>query len=405
VTETEQIPFLVFADDWGAHPSSCQHIFRRVARCHRTLWVNTVGLRPPRLERADVVRAVGKVSRWVLPAAGGRRQGTAPRTRTTGEDPELDLHVIAPPMVPWMRPAPVRALNRASVQRALRSAGRTLGLRRPVLIATVPNGIDGAGPLGERALVYYCVDDFTRWPGVDGEAARVLEAELLARADLVIATSDKLARTRGFPGRPTVVLPHGVDVAHLGRAAEPGTEPLPGVRNGRPVLGYLGLVDARTDAALLGGVARARPGWDVVLVGPVDHVPAGLRGVANIRVVPAVPYERVPEALAAFDVAVLPYARNALTESINPLKLREYLASGRPVVATTLPEVARFAPHVRLADDVAGFVRACDAALAGPRDQRAERRELLRNESWDARAERFVALCAQAADPASEVRR
>jgi glycosyltransferase involved in cell wall biosynthesis len=355
-------------------------LFRRIARTHRTLWVNTVGLRPPRLQREDARRIVTKLASWR-------------RARPRGEDEGLDLHVIAPPMLPWMRPRPLRALNRASVRRSLRSAAHAHGIASPVLVVTVPNGIDAAGVLGERLLVYYCVDDFTLWPGVDHTAAVALEAELLARADIVIATSEHLSRTRARAGKPTYVLPHGVDVAHLSRASARETVPLPGVRAGRPVVGYLGLIDGRTDADLVAGVARARRDWDLVLVGPIDQVPRALRAEPNVRTVPAVPYARVPEALAAFDVAILPYARNELTASINPLKLREYLASGRPVVATPLPEVVRFEPHVRLAATVSAFVREVGAALAGPRDLRAERVSLLRDESWEARVEQFLSLC------------
>jgi glycosyltransferase involved in cell wall biosynthesis len=316
-----------------------------------------------------------------------------PRERGGAGDPSLDLHALAPPMVPWMRPRALRALNRASVRNALVHCAAALGIERPVLVVTVPNAVDAAGALNERLLVYYCVDDFTLWPGVDRRAAEALEAELLERADIVVATSDRLAETRGRAGKPTYVLQHGVDVAHLARASSPETTPLPGIRRGRPVLGYLGLIDARTDAALLAAVARARRDWDVVLVGPVDRVPTALRAEPNVPTISAVPYARVPEALAAFDVAILPYARNDLTAAINPLKLREYLASGRPVVATPLPEVARFAPHVRLAGDAASFVREVEAALAGPRDLRAVREALLRDESWEAWAACFLGWC------------
>lgn len=168
--------FIVFGDDWGAHPSSVQHIFRRVARKHRTLWVNTVGLRPPRLDRRDAERVVRKVRSMLAPAR-------ASSASAESSNESLDLHVIAPPMVPWMRPAPLRALNRLSVRRAVEAKARSLGLRRPVVLTTVPNGVDGAGLAGSRALVYYCVDDFTNWPGVDATAAASLERELLDRAE------------------------------------------------------------------------------------------------------------------------------------------------------------------------------------------------------------------------------
>ena len=385
--------FIVFGDDWGAHPSSVQHLFRRIARDHRTLWVNTVGLRPPRLDARDAARVVRKLRAIVRPPP-------ATASTTSGSD-GLDLHVVAPPMVPWMRPSALRALNRASVRAAVGRAAERLGLRDPVVVTTVPNGVDGRGVAGSRSLVYYCVDDFAAWPGIDRIAAESLERELLACCDGVLATSARLAETRK-PARGTVtLLPHGVDVAHFAKARDAATVPWSGVRRGRPVLGYLGLVDARLDVPLLAAVARARPEWDLVFVGPTDVAPDPRLTGSNVRFVPAVPYARLPEVLAAFDVALLPYERNELTRSINPLKLREYLASGVPVVATPLPEVLRYAPEVGLGDTTESFVAAVEAALAGPRDRRDARAELLHGESWDDRAGTFLARCREVLEGAS----
>ncbi len=380
--------FVVFGDDWGAHPSSVQHLFRRIARAHRTVWVNTVGLRPPRLDRADAARVVRKLKNIARGAAKG-----PPDAQHTES---LDLHVVSPPMVPFMRPSPVRALNRAAVRSAVEDLAKRLDLRDPVVLTTVPNGVDGAGLAGSRTLVYYCVDDFTHWPGVDALAAATMEGELLAAAHLVVATSAHLAATRRCARGPTELLPHGVDVDHLARASDPATAPLEGVRRGRPVLGYLGLLDARLDVELVTAVARARPDWDVVFIGPSDGAPDPRLAMPNVRILPAVPYAKLPEALAAFDVAVLPYLRNELTRSINPLKLREYLASARPVVATSLPEVKRFEPDLMVADTRDDFIAAVERALGDTRDRRAERRALLADDTWDARAERLLALCLSA---------
>jgi glycosyltransferase involved in cell wall biosynthesis len=376
--------FIVFGDDWGAHPSSVQHLFRRVARDHRTVWVNTLGLRPPRLDRADAARVVRKLTA----IAKGSAKPPADDTR----DRDLDLHVVSPPMVPWMRPSPLRALNRASVRRSVEALTSRLGVRDPIVLTTVPNGVDGRGLAGARTLVYYCVDDFTNWPGVDARAAGLLEDELLTHADLVVATSAHLAATRRSRRGPTELLPHGVDVAHFGRASEASTTPLDGVRRGRPVLGYLGLLDARLDVELITAVAKRRPEWDVVFIGPHDATPDPRLALPNVRRFGAVPYAKLPEALAAFDVALLPYVRNELTRAINPLKLREYLASGRAIVATSLPEVARYAPEVHIADTPDDFIAAVERALAAPADRRAARAATLADDSWDARARRLLDL-------------
>ena len=133
----------------------------------------------------------------------------------------------------------------------------------------------------------------------------------------------------------------------------------------------------------------ARAATSTLLVGTDTAPDPRLRG-DNVRFVGAVPYERLPEAMASFDVALLPYVRSELTRSINPLKLREYLASGRPIVATSLPEVARYAPEVRLADTAEETIAAVEAALAGPSDRRADRVALLAGETWDDRARTFL---------------
>ncbi len=388
--------FIVFGDDWGAHPSSVQHLFRRIARTHRTLWVNTLGLRPPRLDRRDAERVVRKLRAMLGPRS-------EPAVATTSSS-DLDLHVVAPPMLPWMRPAPLRLANRESVRFAVGRAAERLGMRNPIVVTTVPNGVDGRGIAGSDCLVYYCVDDFTNWPGVDRAAATTLERELLDRCDAVLATSQNLLDTRVPLHGEATLLPHGVDLEHLATASEPSTPMLHGVRRGKPVLGYLGLVDARLDVDLVMSVARARPDWDVVFVGPTDTAPdPRLRG-DNVRFVGAVPYARLPEAMASFDVAMLPYVRSELTRSINPLKLREYLASGKPVVATSLPEVARYAPEVRLADTVDATIAAVTEALAGPSDRRAARAALLAGETWDDRARTLLDRCLAAShrsqDPA-----
>lgn len=373
--------FVVFGDDWGAHPSSVQHIFRRVARTRRTVWVNTLGLRPPRFDRADLHRVVKKLRRW------GRTQSATPAADPTRG---LDLHVVSPPMSPWAAPPLLRALNRASVRRTVEAELSRLNMPAPIVVTTVPNGVDGAGLGGSQALIYYCVDDFTSWPGVDAELARSMEAELLDVAAGVIATSANLAATRRPRRGETVVLPHGVDVAHFARASDADTAVFPGLRRGRPLLGYLGLLDERMDVALVAGAARRRPDWDFVFVGPTDRAPDRRLLRDNVRLLPSVAYEALPSVLAAFDVALLPYARNELTRSINPLKLREYLASGRPVVSTSLPEVLRYAPEVEIADDVDAFVAAVERCLAGPRDRRSARAEMLAGEDWDDRAAQFL---------------
>ncbi len=372
--------FIVFSDDWGRHPFSCQHIMRHFLPHNRLLWVHTIGLRRPRLCWYDIKRAAEKICSWVLPR---------PRAEN-GEPPPDNLHILSPVMLPFNTVPGIRAVNRTSVVRAVRRAARGLGMRSPVLLATVPNAADYVGHLGEELVVYYCVDDFTVWPGMNQPAlVRELENALLARSDLVVAVSDSLRVSRRNGRAPTRLLTHGVDSEHFDRSgARPPVPPaLYGLcGRGRPLIGFYGLIDSHFDVGLLAGVLDARPGWHILCIGTRRINLSELERRPNFTWLPAMPYAELPLAAAQFDAAIIPYLVNAHTRTANPLKLREYIATGRPVITTPMPEVFRFEGCVRIADGPEAFVAAIeDALLAGVPPEGC--RDLLRGETWADKAE------------------
>ena len=373
--------FVVFSDDWGRHPSSCQHLFRRLAPSNRVLWVNTIGTRTPTLSRADLARAGEKLREWV---GGGEAE----------EEPDAPVEVLKPFMTPFDRWRPFRSWNRKLLVDAVTKGLSRRGAHDPILVTTIPNAAGVVGEIGEAASLYYCVDEFSEWPGADRSAMLEMERELLRKVDLVVATSDALFESKSAVHPRVRLLRHGVDWERFrageGRVPE-SLEKLP-----RPRFGFTGLADPRLDVDLLARLARARPESSFVFVGP-RQLPAGpLDELANAHFLPAVPYEDVPAVLHALDVALLPYVENELTERINPLKLREFLASGVPVVATPLPEVKRFRPHVRVARDADEWERALAEALEDPAGGAEERAAAVRSEGWDARAEEFGRHCLEA---------
>jgi glycosyltransferase involved in cell wall biosynthesis len=148
-----------------------------------------------------------------------------------------------------------------------------------------------------------------------------------------------------------------------------------------------GVIDARLDASLVMALARAMPEATIVLLGPVDRDVRHLATWSNVRLPGAVPYDALPAEAARFDVCILPYVVDASTTSINPLKLKEYLATGKPVVSTPLPEAERLRPFVRVAAADA-FVDAVAAALRDPTPAPGLE-AFLADESWDAKASQF----------------
>ncbi len=368
--------FIVFADDWGRHPSSCQHLFRRIVPTNRVLWVNTIGTRTPTLSRGDLGRAAEKLRGWL----GSSRAGEPAR--------DAPVEILNPVMMPFDRFAPLRGLNARLLRRSLRKALALRGVEEPVLVTTIPNAVSVVGELGEKASLYYCVDEFSEWPGADRRAMLAMEEQLLQKVDLVVATSDALFEAKSRHHARVRLLRHGVDWERF--HAGTGNVPRRLAALPRPRAGFVGLADARLNVPLLAELARACPDVTFVLVGPRQLAVGELDEQANVRFLPPVDYADVPAVLHALDVALLPYVETRLTQNINPLKLREFLASGLPIVATPLPEVRLFASFVRTARDPAEWSHEVREALREGRSLAAERSASVRSCGWDVRAGEFA---------------
>ena len=389
-TFRSQFVFVVFSDDWGRHPSSCQHLFRRILPQTEVIWVNTVGLRTPRLSLYDIRRAFQVIFSWMKP---GKKPGTTPEMNTadarTAEKAPAP-HVIRPIMWPSFRRGWSAALNHFLLTRAVRKA---LDAHAPgkeaVLISTLPIIPGLFRDPRFRKKVYYCVDDFTQWHGIDGDAMRRLEQRTLAGCDLMIATSTPILEARAGSVRASALLTHGVDAAHFSAAKPDPDSPLSRMR--RPIVGMFGVFDRRVDGDALRASAQALPQATFVVLGPVvDREPGEFRDLDNLVFLGSLPYERLPRHVAHFDVCILPYVVDETTRSINPLKLKEYLATGKPVVSTPLPEAERLGAYLTLAEP-AMFAQAVAAALDPSRIPPQGLDAYLHSESWDAKSERFLA--------------
>jgi glycosyltransferase involved in cell wall biosynthesis len=361
---------IVFGEDWGAHPSSTQHLAACLAAGRRVLWVNSIGLRRPRLTAADASRAARKVARALLSRC----------FRKPSRESRAPFPTVQPLVVPMARWRPLRALNRALLTRSVGRAADAAGLERPVLWISLPSAVDAVGALGESAVVYYCCDDFGSLAGVDHPAALAMEAELAERADLILAASPALAAR--FPSGKTLLLPHGVDLELFSRPA-PRAGDLP---EGGPVAGYYGTIAPWLDLGLVAAVARLLPEWRFAMIGAVQTDVSAVAGLANVHFLGPRPHADLPRYSQHWDAGIIPFLDTPQIRACNPLKLREYLAAGKPVVATPFPALAPYAAGVRTAAGAAGIAAALRASLTdGPREADA-RRALVAADSWAARA-------------------
>lgn len=242
-----------------------------------------------------------------------------------------------------------------------------------------PMAVDIALALVPRLLVYDVMDDLASFALAPPD---LLDKQQLALREASIVFTGGRSIHRGVEGvnDRTYLFPSGVDVEHYApaRALRQPRE--------RTVAGYVGVIDERIDLGLVRDLAAALPDWEIRMVGPVCKIDeAALPQAPNITYLGKQPYERLPEVMAGFDVALMPFALNDATRSISPTKTLEYLAAGLPVVSTKVPDVVTdFGAFVRLEDDGAGFAEACREVVAhdtGDRDARLA--PVLRRYRWD----------------------
>jgi len=285
-------------------------------------------------------------------------------------------------------------VNQRLAQKHLRNEARKLKMEKPRLWINSHSDGQLAGKLGESAVVYDITDDWTQFGSAYERAMTTAQDEYLCRrADLTIVCSQSLLETRQKRSRKILHLPNGVHVEHY-QNLEKYTQ----FQNRwpAPVFGYTGtLHPERTDANLISDVARAFPEGSVVLVGP-EHYDAPTHQKwklqKNIHLVGAVPYAEIPQYMAAFDVCMVPHCETAFTQSLNPIKLWEYLASGKPVASTNVAGFRDFSDLCHIGSGEDAFLSACREALSekGDGKRAQQRREIAKNHSWDARLDELV---------------
>lgn len=368
-----------FGNDWSAeNRTSSHHIARRVAKWHPLLYVEVPGLRAPKASGRDMRKLWRKL----------RQAFQAPRP--VGEQ----MWCITMPQIPFRRWAAVRKLNFMLGRYLVKQAVRKLRLPRTISWFVVPHAGPLAGGLAEDLIVYYCIDDYAALPDVDRNEVARMDEDLTRRADLVFVASATLLGAKQKLNPAVVHSPHGVDVGLFQQASDRNLPVAEGARELRhPVIGFFGLIEAWIDLELIAFLACNRPSWTFLLIGRVAVDIGELANMSNVLFVGPQPYEDLARWAKAFDVAIIPYLLTEQVLHANPLKLREYLATGKPVVSVSTPEIRQFAEYVRIAEDRNQFLRAVELALAEDSEsERALRMQAVAKMSWECRVEEVLGI-------------
>ena len=372
---------MCLASSWELDPTSKHHLMRLLSKNNDIVWVNYHGSRRPRLSIKDV--------RWSLNALRRVKRGVQ----------QINERMVQ--VTPLVLPGHGRfssMVNRFLLTQRLRSviANHKRYPNQPVQVwSFAPDVAHLAGAFDEEVFVYYCVDEFSEFEEFNDRAVISAERKLLNVTDVVLASSQRLYENRRDIHPCVHLVRHGVDHDHFAKAVKsnlPAPEPIRHLTG--PIAGFIGLIHNWLDIEMMNRVAKAMPEVSFVFVGECQTNVSSLSSLENVYFIGRQPYETLPAYAAAFSVGLIPFQLTSMTANVNPIKLREYLAAGLPVVSTSLPEVISFAPNVLLADTAEDFVKACRSAIGSvTRETRVKRSNAVANQSWEAvvaRVERLV---------------
>jgi glycosyltransferase involved in cell wall biosynthesis len=385
--------FLFFsAQDYWYHNRghSDIQIARRIAQSRRVLLVNSIGMRMP--VPGKTTQAARRILRKLRSVAHGIRQ------------PESDLpnlYVMSPITLPLYGSRHLRAVNAALVRWQVQRALRRLRMLQPHIVVTVPTAWDVISPMSRSSLIVNRSDKYSSYGEANTAAMAQLESKLLTHADAAVYVSHRLLEEErhSLLNGEAHFLGHGVDYAHFAKATQDDSpEDLRSIRS--PRIGFFGGIDDYViDFGLLEKVAKEIPDASLVLIGAATSDMTALTSHPNVYWLGSRPYEEIPRYGAGFDVAIMPWLQNEWIANCNPIKTKEYLALGVPVVSTYYPESDYVDDVIAVAMDHQEFVSYVRAALAGHGvSTEKQRRERVRGDSWELRSELLLRLADSAVE-------
>lgn len=361
--------------DWWYHNRGHYDIqmMRELSRDMPVVYVNSIGMRTPRMGEGRMF--VGRVARKLKSWGRG--------FQVVSEN----FAVLSPVSVPIFHKT---SLAKSFLIEQVRDAADYMGISSPLLWVACPPAAEVIEKIPAAGLVYQRTDRFEHFPGVDPALIRTYDLALKRSADLTLFCSSSVYESEASECQSAVFADHGVDFNQFEDAGRNAKNDPIDVRNiPRPRIGFVGGIDAHTfDPELFLSVARAMPNCSFVLVGGCS-LSEGWCDQSNVHMLGRKPYTEVAAYMAACDVLIMPWNRSPWIKACNPVKLKEYLAVGRPVVSTPFDELSKYSAHVEIAEDANQFVAHIQRVLENAGDPES-RRARVKQETWAAKAAAVV---------------
>jgi glycosyltransferase involved in cell wall biosynthesis len=363
---------ICFSKDWSEDPTSNHHVLVELSKTRRVVWLNSIATRTPDLGSA---RDVGKIVAKLKGFARGP------------ENVIHDLWVYTPLVLPLPHSTVAQRVNAEILRATIWGLRKRLGIGDFELWTFLPNVGQYAGKLGEKLLVYYCIDEWSQFSYIDEARMVRNEERLVERADVIFASCEALAERKRDRNPETFLAAHGVDHALFARALDedlPVAEELAALPH--PIIGFYGTLQDWVDYELIAWLAARHRAFSFALVGQALADVSLVARQPNVHLIGRKPHAELPAFCKGFDVGIIPYVLGERMKYVNPLKLREYLSAGLPVVSTAVPEVERYAEHCHIARSREEFEAGIEHALdEGSPAERRRRSDAMRGETWAAR--------------------
>ncbi|MDQ0338494.1 glycosyltransferase involved in cell wall biosynthesis [Caldalkalibacillus uzonensis] len=284
----------------------------------------------------------------------------------------------------------INRINQRIMAKTITKALQSFSNSKVTLYTFLPNTVDMLPYLNVEAVIYDCVDDHGSFSGfVDKKIVLEMEKDLMRQADICFATSHKLYSDRKAWNPNFYLIPNGTDHDFFAKTASITEEEIPAdvADLSHPTIGFIGGISDWVDLSLVKQVADSRPDCNFIFIGPIATDISLLEALSNVHFIGPRRYEHLPYYLRKFDICWIPFKINELTKSVNPIKLYEYMSSGKPVISTPLPEVKHFEGLIEIAKDKQETIVSIDRILdSNINDVNREKRQKVgQDNSWDSR--------------------
>jgi len=362
--------------DWWYHNRGlfCPQVMRRLAKSHKVLYINSLGMRLPSLKKdrhaiKKILRKLKSISHLLTKV-------------------ENKMYVFSPVSIPLLGSYLGTKLNVFFVYLQVKLAALLLGIKEPIVYIGCPTALGIIKKLRKKCVIYERSDLYEAMPGTNKSYVAYLDDELTRSADLVLYMNRMFWSNSVSKNDNSLLIGHGVDFALFANAENSNQTPEDIAKIHRPIIGWFGdMSDKTSDLALVEYAAKRLPDMSFVFVGPISADVSRLRQYTNIYFLGPKPYEQVPLYGKEFDVAIMPWNKSKWIKFCSPVKTKEYLALGKPIVSIDYPELKSYHDVVYVSLDYDQFV---DNIRKGVKENdphlKIRRQEKVRNETWDNKA-------------------